>query len=412
MKKIIVLQIPNSKNNGSAMMAINSITHFNDYFNRDVEFYCDFSSDYDHQRIASELNDNVKTFKLNLPKFNRGSNIVTSIINRVPWITQIVNTISKHKPDAVIVLGGDDFSEYYSGYKIVIRLYLFYRLSLKFPVYLIGHTIGPFHSWRKKAFEIFMAKCRIVTRDENSLNHCKNDLNIKHVEQGHDLAWFDLPKQSEELKQKMISKYNLKENKYITIIPSALVKHYTNSSEDYFNSWEKIIEKLRGLNYHILFMPHVFKDNDKDDRWVIGEIAKKIEDKNNITFIEEMLLPSECRAILSAGYLSISCRMHSAVSTLQTGKPTIALSYSAKYAGVIGGDVGMPHLVIESTNDELWKNGLVDEIMKKIEYIQINYDDLTKNILKRIEEIKIDEKNILNKYSKIIDENKGKPFSE
>jgi hypothetical protein len=126
-KKIVVLQIPNSKNNGSAMMAINSITHFHDYFNGKVEFYCDFSTNYDHQRIASELNDDVKTFVLNLPKFNRGNNIFISIINRVPWITKFVTEIAKHKPDAVIVLGGDDFSEYYSGYKIIIRLYLFYR---------------------------------------------------------------------------------------------------------------------------------------------------------------------------------------------------------------------------------------------------------------------------------------------
>lgn len=412
MKKIVVLQIPNSKNNGSAMMAINSITHFHNYFNGDVEFYCDFSTDYDHERIASELNEDVQTFSLNLPKFNRGKNIFTSIINRIPWLNKVVYTITQHKPEAIIVLGGDDFSEYYSGYKIIIRLYLMYRLSLKLPVYLVGHTIGPFHSWRKKAFEVLMRRCRIVTRDELSLNHCQNDLNHKHTKQGHDLAWLNLPNQSNELKNRLINKYNLQENKYITIIPSALVEHYTSSSEDYFNSWKELIEKIQSLNYQVVLMPHVFKDNEKDDIWAIQEISKVLNNKNNITFINEKHLPSECRALLSGGYFSISCRMHSAVSTLQTGKPTIALSYSAKYAGVIGGDVGIPSLIIEARDDTLWKNQFVEVVSEKIDYIENNYENLRKRIINRINEIKIDEKSILNNYARQIDENKGKPFSE
>jgi len=412
MKKFIVLQIPNSKNNGSAMMAINSISHFNNYFDGNIEFYCDFATDYDHKRIKSELADGIKTYALNLPKFNRGTNVLTSLLNRFPWIKEFEKTLQSHKPDAVIVLGGDDFSEYYSGYKIIIRLYLMYRLSLKFPLFLVGHTIGPFHSWRKKAFSFLMARTRIITRDELSLLHCKNDLNIKHVEQGHDLAWFDLPKQSDELKTKMLHKYKIEENKYITITPSALVSHYASNGEDYFNSWKNLVEKLQKSEYKIVFMPHVFNDNKKDDIWAIKEIEKKVQDKTNITFIDEMLLPSECRALLSGGYLSISCRMHSAVSTLQTGKPTIALSYSAKYAGVIGGDVGMPELIIEATNDMLWQNGIVEEIVNKIDYVQNNYQELKLRISKRIEEIKQDEKNILDKYAKLIDDNNGRAFDE
>jgi colanic acid/amylovoran biosynthesis protein len=412
MKKIVILQIPNSKNNGSAMMAINSITHFHNYFNSNVEFYCDFSTQYDHDRIASELKNDVKVNRLDFPQFQRGPNLATSVINSILWINKIVKNLEEHKPDAVIVLGGDDFSEYYSGYKIIIRLYQFYKISQKLPVFLIGHTIGPFCSWRKKAFSILMSKCRIITRDELSLNHCKNDLKVKHVEQGHDLAWFDLPKQSNDLKYKMIIKYGLEENKYITIIPSALVKHYTSNSEDYFNSWKKLIEKLQTAKYQIVLMPHVFNDKKKDDRWAINEIAKRLVSKNNIIFIEDILLPSECRSILSCGHFSISCRMHSAISSLQTAKPTIALSYSTKYAGVISGDVGMPSLVIEATDDKLWENGIVEIINQKVSHIENNYDEITNSLSKRVDEIKDDESNILNRYAEIINENKGRPFSE
>ena len=48
----------------------------------------------------SELDKDVKVDMLNLPKFNRGSNIVTSITNRIPWIKKVVE---QYKPDAILV---------------------------------------------------------------------------------------------------------------------------------------------------------------------------------------------------------------------------------------------------------------------------------------------------------------------
>ncbi len=412
MKKIVVLQIPNSKNNGSAMMAINSISFYHKFFEKDVEFFCDFATQEDKKRIVSELDKDVKVDMLNLPKFNRGSNIVTSITNRIPWIKKVVEHVEQYKPDAILVLGGDDFSEYYSGYKIVIRLYLMYMLSLKMPVYLVGHTIGPFHSWRKKAFEILMKRCRIITRDKLSMYHCQNDLNHKHTKQGHDLAWFDLPMQSEFLKDKMIQKYNLKKDKFIVITPSALVSHYTKSSENYFKTWKSLVEALVQMDYQVVLMPHVFNNNKKDDVWAIKEIKKQVGEIEKVCYIEDLLLPSECRALVSSSYLSISCRMHAAVSTLQTTKPTIALSYSAKYEGVIGGDVGMPELIIEATNDNLWEDGLVKKTIEKVQYIKENYSELTAKISSRIEIIKKEESEILSEYGELIKSNNGKAFDE
>ena len=400
MKKIIVLQIPNSKNNGSAMMAINSISFFDSEFENDVEFCCDFSSDEDKERIGSELNSETKISKLPLPIFERGSSMVSSFMNRQRWIKEVVDVISEKKPLAILVLGGDDFSEYYSGYKIIVRLYFMYRLSLHFPVYLIGHTIGPFSSWRKSAFRFLMSKCRIVTRDAISLEHCQKDLKHKYTEQGHDLAWFDLPNQTIELKDRMLSKYNLHEDDFIIITPSALVKHYAEKDEDYFSSFGKLLEVLREQDRKIVFIPHVFSDTKRDDRWAISEIKKQYPDFTNVTYIEDILLPSEFRAIASSCYFSIACRMHAAVSTLQTGRPSIALSYSAKYAGVIGGDMGLPELVVEAADKDLWKDGLVDEIKAKIDSIEINYGQLINKIQGNVILIKADQKRIMSDYAR------------
>lgn len=408
--KIVVLQIPNSKNNGSAMMAINSINYFDSNVKGEVEFLCDFSSSEDENRIVSELNDNINVKTLELPDFDRGTNLFSSLFNRVKWIKEVITLIKKHDPLSILVLGGDDFSEYYSGSKIIVRLFFMYRLSQKFPVYLIGHTIGPFTSWRRKAFGILMSKCRIVTRDAASLKHLKKDLNHEHSSQGHDLAWFNLPKQTSELKLSMLKKFNLEKDKYVVVTPSGLVSHYTNSNSDFLNSWNEISKLITSKGLKVVFMPHVFKNNQRDDRTVIEEIKEVIVDKGNVTYIDEMLLPSECRAILSGCHFSIACRMHAAVSTLQTGKPTIALSYSAKYAGVIGGDMRCPELVIEAADNELWKANVVDAVGEKMSYIENNYLTLSEKISTRVQVIQEEQGDIMKRYSKQMIENQGAPF--
>ncbi|MEZ9899046.1 polysaccharide pyruvyl transferase family protein [Vibrio breoganii] len=410
MKKIIVLRIPNAKNNGSAMMAINSISHFHSQFEGDVEFLCDFASLEDKDRVVAELDSDTKVSSLEMPKFDRGSSLVSSFINRQKWIKAVVNLIKSHDPVSILVLGGDDFSEYYSGYKIVVRLFFMYRLTQQFPVYLIGHTIGPFTSWRKNAFGFLMAKARIVTRDEQSLAHLRNDLSHKHSSQGHDLAWFNLPMQNDDLKLKMLNKYDLKENNFIVITPSALVKHYCDSETDYLAAWQKLAETLVKQDKTVVFMPHVFNNVKRDDRGIIELIKQKVPTSMGVKFIEDMLLPSECRAIVSACHFSIACRMHAAVSTLQTGKPSIALSYSVKYAGVIGGDMQLPELVIESADSSLWRSNIVESIVEKIEFVEDNHQSLCNRISTRVAQIQAEQAEIMNSCGEQMLRNKGAVF--
>lgn len=415
MKKIIILQIPNANNNGSAMMAINTIDTFSNIYKNEIEFFCDFSTESDKNRICSELSQKVKAQTLDLPVFDRGANIFTSFTRRLPWIKNVIKVIGMHKPHAVIVLGGDDFSEYYSGYKIVVRLYLMYRLSKYFPVYMLGHTIGPFNSWRKAIARIFLDRCRILTRDKTSAKYCTDVLRLKHVIEGHDLAWLDLPKQFANKGNCIMDRYGIELDKYIVLIPSSLVGHYTSSQSDYFDTWVNLIEQFRKhetlSNYKIVLMPHVFSDKKKDDRWAISEICKQLSNKSNFIPIYEMLLPSECRSLLGNGILSISCRMHSAVSTIQMGKPSIAFSYSVKYAGVIGHDVGLKKLVIEARNDKLWNGELIKIVSEKVDYILNNYTEITEEIISRVDIIKKEQVTILNRYAEIIDRNKGVPFN-
>jgi colanic acid/amylovoran biosynthesis protein len=397
MYKVVILQIPNSGNNGSAMMAINCIYQIHKGLQKNVKFFCDFSSEKHKERIQAELPSDCLVVSLNLPEYKKKlNNVIVSGFDRIKWINQIVNSIRVYKPNAIVVLGGDDFSEYYSGYKIILKIYLMYRLSLIFPIYMLGHTLGPFYSWRIIAVNKLLSRCYILTRDNDSFYYAKNILKLSNIERGYDLAWLDLPKQTIDLKFNMMDEYGLEENKYVVITPSALVSHYTTNQESYFNTFAGIVETIK--NYQVVLMPHVFKDNKKDDRWAISEIRKRLKLTKDILFIDDALLPSHCRALLSGCRFSISSRMHSAVSTAQVGKPTIALSYSVKYAGVIGEDAGLKNLLVEANNDCLWEGELLNIITRKITYIEKNYDSICNNLKMKIDTIKVKEIVILNRY--------------
>ena len=118
--------------------------------------------------------------------------------------------------------------------------------------------------------------------------------------------------------------------------------------------------------------------------------------------IREQILPVEARIILGHAYFTITCRMHSAVSSFQMGKPAICLSYSSKYKGVIADGLKMNNLVIEAKNEELWKNEIVELVNNKIEYVEENYDDLKMKIRENVNNCKNIVEETLNEIATIL----------
>lgn len=399
MKNYIVLRIPNTANNGSAMMAINLIHYISEGRTDNVKFYCDFSSDEDKNRLVKELNNEELVETIDLPIFKRGNNILYSLISRIIWTRRVIKNIKSYNAKSIFVLGGDDFSEYYSGYKIIVLLYLMHQLSRNFSVFMVGHTIGPFYSWRIKLANFFLSRCNITTRDEASYEYCKNTLKLTRINKGHDLAWLDLPKQNAETCDSTMRKYGLDGRKYIVAIPSALSEKYTENLDDYIDGWIGIINKIRNNSelkqYDIVLIPHVYSSRWSDDRTIISSIMKKLDDEERLYPIYDTPSPSECRAILGNCLFSITGRMHGAISTIQQGRPSISLAYSVKYRNVIGGDIGLANLVIEAASSRKWPNLIVDEVSDRIELIGREEDDISRRISKVVANIKQQQKRLV-----------------
>lgn len=379
-------------------MGITFTNIFSSIVNKDIIYITHLDGEEDLKRLKIEtLNKNIIKpldiySNINMSKTSKkGINITTKIIYySKDWIKKIIyydKHILSFNPVGIIVLGGDDLSEYYSIIGLVVELYLLYKLSKKSNVFLVGQTIGPFHSWRKRLARLCLGNCQIFTRDPVSANYLKDDLNLKNVLLSSDLAFLDLPKQNDlNNTKKLLKKYRITSNDYITLIPSGLFNHYTDSYTDYINAWSNIITSLVELpaikSKDIVLLAHVLTDG-VDDRKIINQIKKKLHNEisNRIVYITDILLPSESRIVLGNGFFTITGRMHGAISTIQMLKPAIALSYSVKYEGVISENLGIPDLIIEAKSDILWSSDeIVELVMNKVDYVLMNYDEITSRI--------------------------------
>ncbi|NFO34811.1 hypothetical protein FDB37_14610 [Clostridium botulinum] len=380
--KINLTHISNTFNYGSSMMAIILMNYINSNIDN-LEFYVDTFTEKDLERLKKETGIE-KIRRCNIPE---SDDFFKKLLNKFKKISLNRMIFSV---DVRIVIGGDDISEYYSIKGLKKELYKLKILSKYKKVILIGQTMGPFTGNRIGLARKCLNNTKIYTRDDKNFKYLQ-EIGFENILKGRDLAFLNLPMQYKA--KDILNKYNLIENKYITIVPSGLSKSYTKNSNKYVNEQINIINNIinnkKLKNLKIVLLPHVLLPEHIDDRLIIKEIMKKIDSKfkSKVIDIYDEMLPSEAREILGNGLFTITGRMHAAVSTFYMRKPAISLSYSVKYAGVIGDGLDMNELVIESANEQLWSNGEISKLVdEKVNYILENYDELIKKIDVKVSE--------------------------
>jgi len=390
----IKLEYVHPYNYGNLMMVTNFVNYFYKFCNKaDVKFYINVKDDDEFKRVRMSFDDDVlrKTIcKDNIQNVKKGGKTA-----------KVYNFYKKNDKklkyyDSIVYLGGDCLSEYYGKKEFIKDGIKIFIASKKLPVFLVGQTIGPFTSYRKKLANIFLKHTLVSTRDERCYSYLKSDIKLKNMLKSRDLAFLDLPYKDDEkyIKNNLFNKYNLKDNEYVTLVLSGLYKSYTENKANYVDKCFKIIQLLLNNkkigNKKIVLLPHVVNGEHSDIN-IINEIEKLLQKymRERVILIKDVLMPHEARIILGYGMFTITGRMHAAVSTFQMGKPAISLSYSVKYSGVIGQGLNMNDLVIESAGDRFWAQSEFENIIEeKIQYLLDNYDYITKNIKSNVDQCK------------------------
>ncbi|GMB01656.1 polysaccharide pyruvyl transferase family protein [Pelosinus sp. IPA-1] len=391
--KIRVSHISNTYNNGSFMMAINLIHHLVAKIPSNTVFYTDAPNDSNMMRLTSSLpNVDVVGRECDEKLFANPNNGLKPIRIMKLYMNKLYQIVMD-KANLHVVLGGDDLSEYYGTSYLVYGLLSIYLYSLKMPVYLVGQTVGPFTGWRKYIACFVLKRCNIYTREKLNFNYLRDELGLSNIQESRDLAFLELPGQNDiTLKQSLLSRYGLQEEKYITIVPSGLYAHYCRNQEAYVQNFVNVIRKLKAggvhSSYKIVLLPHVI-NTESDDRFIISKIMELLDKKEDIVTIFDELMPNELRMILGNGYFTITGRMHAAVSTFQMGRPAISLAYSVKYKGVISSGLDMDDLVLDCSDSSRWASNLVaEDIMSCIDLIDKDYLVMRSKIVSKVSESK------------------------
>lgn len=391
-KRIAVLNAHNTLNYGSMMLCEN-IIHYLTKMLPQVHFVV----------LSNHIDETTSRLKLATGRENievRQWGITTRLSKSIPpdMLPVVDNVLFRYRNlvkitddcSAVIALGGDDISECYGTLRLVDILLRFWFLkSSGRKLYLLGQTIGPFHSWRRMfAKRVLQRANKIYHRGPISYNYVINQLKIKgNSFLSQDLGLLDLALQNGEFD---IGKYDLKRQKYIIFVPSGFWSSYCYDYRTYFegllNITRFLSEECKKRSMKIVLLPHVLRTSD--DRTLVKRIIAEGIKNENVVGITDVLLPYEARAILGSSYFVVTQRMHGAISSLQKGVPSLSLSYSEKFSEVIGSRLGLPELVVEIRKAH-YRND-IDKASSAIAWGLQNVMELKTKIEKAVRKAKMD----------------------
>lgn len=397
-QKILILHFPNLNNYGTGMMGLVTIQALADRFGADnVEFYCDFNQLADIDEIKSELRGEIilkKYINENTAKIGK---IKNPFYRKIRILLHLLFNFEGKGFDKMIVLGGDDLSEYYSRHGAALEIMNYWKSSFRTKVILLGQTLGPFSNpLNRFASKYLLTRLNIYARDRWCVEYMKNEYGLK-IHAMVDLALSDLPLQTDNaIESKILEKYNLLKNNYFTIVVSGLQGegYYCNDLSIYLNRYKEMIEiisRMPQLNDKtICLLAHTFPPYGDEVTLLKKLILLIPEDlQQRLVLVRDRILETRARFILGNGMFTLTGRMHAAVSTFQMGKPSICLSYSAKFKGVIGDSIGRNDLVIESNNNRMWcDKTVVAKVGEKVCYLLNNYEQIKNEITERVSEHK------------------------
>ena len=387
--KIALLHASNTFNNGSFMMLLSFISHMHKNLPVDtsIEIWLELDGEENLIRLYKAFGDDspfsgniqIRMLPFTVTAPDRYA-IIGKLRNLYRKCFTHIRFFRNTGISAVIILGGDDISEYYKNWMIISDLFRIYRYTAHLKTILAGQTIGPFRGWRKAIASRCLAGAIIYSRDSITTRYVMDTLGHRRelLTDSADLAFADLPCQPGI---QFLKGYDLVPDGYITMVPGGFYSLYTPDKQKYLLCWQKLVEvlcKQTGLrDKKFVFLPHVTRP--EDDREIISLLKRTLPySEIPMCFIEEELMPQQLRQILGGGYFTISCRMHAAISTFQMGKPAIGIGYSVKYDGVIGESLGLPELVIQAPAtlfDE--PDVFAETVVQTVRYLISNYSPIS-----------------------------------
>lgn len=263
------------------------------------------------------------------------------------------------------ITGGDSFSDIYGIKLFMVNYFIKLAVMLSGVKYISApQTYGPFfHRWVRFISNFYLLKSKgIYGRDELS-GKALSKTNKERIKCVADLG-FALP----FIQQKKFCKPTVGFNVNGLLYNGKKLLGDVNS---YNVLCDKIIKKVKSLDYEIVLVPHVLGEErvTDNDYYVSVELARK----HNLIEPPFFQSPQEVKGYISQCHFFIGSRMHATIGAISCGIPTLPLAYSRKFKGVYK-SIEYPHTL------DL-KDSSQDEILAKIErMLTVDYQRVVDNV--------------------------------
>jgi coenzyme F420-reducing hydrogenase beta subunit len=192
------------------------------------------------------------------------------------------------------------------------------------PFVIFPQDTGSFKTVsRKVLMKMFLPHAElIIVRSEKSKKYL-DDIGIKNVYITPDLAFNFKSKVGYDVKKPLVG-----------IIPNMRIYERI---DEYVGIMSGLADHIcDNFNTNIIFLPHEFEVDRKDDQFVIEQIIDKIRNKNKVSTIKEELAADELKNIIGKLDILITSRFHGAVAGLSLCVPTLVIGWAHKYKELMG----------------------------------------------------------------------------
>ena len=297
--------------------------------------------------------------------------------------------------DLYIELGTDQHTTEFLGYgHFYASLYL---LSLcifsRKPFMIIGASVGPFmtHLSCLVVKLVFNRANLITVREKISMKYLHGLVTTRNLYLTTDPAYTLEPATTMKIAEFYHKKINMDNIPLVGISPSDSIwlvgfpdiRNRCDKQKVYIELMAKLSDfVIDNLGARIVFLPRIMPQ----DRSIIEKIQQKMRHGQITNIFGDSNTTDEQAGIISKCQLFIACRLHSAVASVSAAIPTIVLSYSHKFPGVLA-----PFLNVTSINDitaNLSPDELYDQICKQINYMWRNKEEISQYLKVKMPEVK------------------------
>lgn len=147
--------------------------------------------------------------------------------------------------------------------------------------------------------------------------------------------------------------------------------------------WGPLIEKLVNENYQVTLIPHVLYDKKRDDREILFKIYMELpESTRRLVSIYLKYDFQEIERLIQSSHIFVGSRMHSVISAMGSGVPSILIGYNEKQFSLQR--MLSPNLFVVSYDDP----ELAEHLFQRIQKLDMFYFQYLRDIFQCLKDIK------------------------